>query len=72
MPEDVINIFIKTLVEIIYEGYIETKLAGLPTSLTTVVRSKAFYDIGSESYKTLIRAHNISENNFIHSNRALV
>lgn len=72
LPEDVINIFIKTLVEIIYEKYIETKLAGLPTSLTTVVRSKEFYDIGSESYKTLIRTYHISENNFIHSNRALV
>lgn len=72
MPEDLINIFIRTLVEIIYENYIETKLAGLPTSLTTVVRSKEFYDIGSESYKTLIRTYHISENDFIHSNRALV
>lgn len=72
LPENVIDIFIRTLVEVIYEKYIEIKLAGLPTSLTTVVRSKEFYDTGSESYKTLIRTYQISESNFIHSNRALV
>ena len=47
-------------------------MEGLPTSLTTVVRSKEFYDIGSESYKTLIRTYNAEESNFIYKYRKIV
>jgi hypothetical protein len=64
--------FLTTLIEVIYEKYIERKLEGLPTSLTTVVRSKEFYEIGSESYKTLIRTLKAKESNYISINRKLI
>jgi IMP cyclohydrolase len=72
MDEGKISIFLQTLIEIIYEKYVEKKLEGLPTSLTTVVRSRDFYDIGSESYKTLIRTFNLSESDFIYKYRILI
>jgi hypothetical protein len=66
------RIFLKTLIEIIYEKYVEHKLEGLPTSLTTIVRSKKFYDIGSESYKTLIRTYKVEEGDFVYRYRTIV
>jgi len=65
-------IFLKTLIEIIYEKYVEQKLEGLPTSLTTIVRSKKFYDIGSESYKTLVRTYKVEEGEFVYRYRTIV
>jgi hypothetical protein len=72
--KDRINDFFKTLTEIIYEKYVEEKLTGLKTSLTTLVRSKPFYDSGKESYQTLIRTneYEIVESNFINRNRFLI
>lgn len=67
-----LRIFMQTLIEVIYEKYVEKKLEGLPTSLTTVVRSKEFYDIGSESYKTLIRTFDTKETNFVYKYRTIV
>ena len=72
VPEDTRLDFIKTLVEVIYEQYVEKKLEGLPTSLTTVVRSKDFYDIGSESYKTVIKMKGLQESKFIYNHRNIV
>ena len=72
VPEDKLNDFLKILIEVIYETYIELKLKGLPTSLTTVVRSKDFYEIGAESYKTLLRTYNLEETDFVYKNRFLV
>jgi hypothetical protein len=72
VPEDIRSSFIETLVEVIYEQYVEKKLKGLPTSLTTVVRSKDFYDIGSESYKTLIRMKDLQESKFIYNHRNII
>lgn len=72
IEEDEMPTFLQTLIEVIYEKYVEKKLGGLPTSLTTVVRSKEFYDIGSESYKTLIRTYNAQESDFIYKYRKLI
>lgn len=58
--------FLFTLIEIIYERYVELKLKGLRTSLTTTVRSDEFYDIGSECYKTLIRNPKVEETGFVY------
>lgn len=66
--------FIKSLTEIIYENYVEKKLKGLPTSLTTVVRSQEFYEMGIDGYKALIRTkeNNANETDFILKNRVVV
>lgn len=72
VPEDKLNDFLTTLIEVIYEEYVELKLKGLPTSLTTVVRSKEFYNIGTESYKTLLRTYGLVETDFVYNNRYLV
>lgn len=69
IPEDKIDEFLKGLTEIIYEKYVEKKLAGLPTSLTTVVRSKDFYEMGSDAYKTYLRTMKAEESNYILNNR---
>lgn len=66
--------FLQTLIEVIYEKYVEKRLSGLPSSLTTVVRSKEFYEIGSESFKTLIRnrTYAAKESDFLSKNRKLI
>ena len=72
IDEEKLDEFLTNLVEVIYENYVEKKLGGLPSSLTTLVRSKSFYEMGSESYKAFIRQYKINENNFILSNRFIV
>lgn len=72
IDENKLNDFLTNLIEVIYEKYVEKKLGGLPTSLTTLVRSKSFYEMGNESYKAFIRQYKINENDFILGNRFLV
>ena len=72
IPKEKYEEFINGLTEIIYEKYVEIKLAGLPTSLTTVVRSKDFYEMGNDSYKTFLRTMKAVENNFILDNKVSV
>lgn len=66
--------FLNSLTEVIYENYVEKKLKGLPTSLTTVVRSQEFYEMGIDGYKMLIRIkeYNAIETNFILKNRITI
>ena len=66
--------FLRSLTEIIYENYVEKKLKGLPTSLTTVVRSQEFYEMGIDGYKALIRTkeNNANETDFILKNRVVI
>ena len=66
--------FLRSLTEIIYESYVEKKLKGLPTSLTTVVRSQEFYEMGIDGYKALIRSkeNNASETDFVLKNRVII
>lgn len=72
IDKDKIFDFFQALIEVIYGKYVEKKLGGLPTSLTTLVRSKDFYDIGSEAYEILIRTYKVNESNFIYRNRILI
>lgn len=66
--------FLTSLIEVIYEKYVDKKLKGLPTSMTTVVRSSDFYEMGTDSYKTLIRVKemNAKETDFILKNRLII
>ena len=50
LPEEKRVDFFKGLIEAIYKKYIEMKLRGLPSSLTTAVRDKKFYEFGDETY----------------------
>lgn len=72
VPKEKLNPFLQTLIEVIYEKYVELKLEGLPTSLTTVVRGKGFYEIGTESYKTFLSTYDLKETDFVYKNRFLV
>lgn len=53
VPEDKLPDFFRALIEAIYKKYIETKLGGLRSSLTTFARSKEFYEAGGETYIAL-------------------
>jgi hypothetical protein len=64
--------FFKALIEVIYRKYIETKLKGLPTSLTTFVRSKEFYETGEETYVALKHPYSLEESDYIEDNRYLI
>ena len=61
--------FFKSLIEAIYQKYVAWKLRGLPTSLTTVVRSPEFYEIGEEAYITLKNTLKLEESDFIERNK---
>jgi len=47
------------------------KLKGLPTSLTTVVRSKEFYETGQEAYVALKHSFNLEETDYIEKNKRI-
>ena len=72
LPEGKMPGFFKALIEVIYRKYIETKLKGLPTSLTTFVRSKEFYETGEEAYVTFKHTYSLEESNYIENNRYLI
>jgi len=64
--------FFEGLIEAIYEKYIKMKLGGLPTSLTTKVRNKNFYEYGREAYITFKRTFGFQETNYIMQNRYII
>jgi len=64
--------FFEGLIEAIYEKYIEMKLGGLPTSLTTKVRNKNFYEYGREAYIAFRRTFGFQETNYITQNRYII
>lgn len=66
------NSFFKGLIEAIYRGYVEWRLQGLPSSLTTVVRSSDFYKKGEEAYIALRNAYNFNETDFIDKNKFII
>jgi len=66
------NNFFKGLIEAIYRGYVEWRLKGLPSSLTTVVRSNEFYQKGEEAYIALKSPYNLNETDFIDKNKFIV
>lgn len=67
-----INNFFKGLIEAIYIGYVDLKLQGLPTSLTTVVRSSDFYKKGEEAYIALKNAYNFKETDYLEKNKYII
>jgi hypothetical protein len=72
IPRDKMPEFFKALIEVIYRKYVETKLKGLPTSLTTFVRSKEFYETGEETYVALKHSYSLEESDYIEKNRYLI
>lgn len=72
VPEDKLPDFFRALIEAIYKKYIETKLGGLRSSLTTFARSKDFYEAGGETYIALKNAYHLKESDFIEKNKYLI
>lgn len=72
VPEDKLPDFFRALIEAIYKKYIETKLGGLRSSLTTFARSKDFYEAGGETYIALKNAYHLKESDFIEKNKYLM
>ena len=64
--------FLKSLIEVIYSKYVESKLGGLPTSLTTLVRSARFYQIGEEAYIWSKHHYGLEETYYIEKNRFII
>lgn len=71
IDKDSIPKYFNTLNEVIYEKYVGLKLKGLPTSLTTVVRSKEFYETGQEAYVALKHSFNLEETDYIEKNKRI-
>lgn len=69
IPEDKLPDFFRAIIEAIYRKYIETKFAGLPSSLTTFARSKDFYKAGEETYIALKSAYHLEESDFLEKNK---
>jgi hypothetical protein len=63
--------FFKGLIEAIYKKYIDLKLAGLPTSLTTVVRDRKYYESGSEAYIASKNYIKFSETDYVTKNSCI-
>lgn len=72
LPKDKMPDFFKALIEVIYRKYVETKLKGLPSSLTTFVRSKEFYETGGETYVALKHSYRLEESDYVEKNRYLI
>lgn len=72
VPEDKLPDFFRALIEAIYKKYIQTKLGGLRSSLTTFARSKEFYEAGGETYIALKNAYHLKESDFIEKNKYLI
>ena len=72
VSEDKLPDFFRALIEAIYKKYIETKLGGLRSSLTTFARSKEFYEAGGETYIALKNAYHLKESDFIEKNKYLI
>ena len=64
--------FFKGMIEAIYEKYIEMKLGGIRTSLTTEVRDRKFYEFGKEAYITSKRFYNLEETDYIKDNSHII
>jgi len=72
VSEDKLPDFFRALIEAIYKKYIQTKLGGLRSSLTTFARSKEFYEAGGETYIALKNAYHLKESDFIEKNKYLI
>ncbi|MBI4810768.1 MAG: hypothetical protein HY800_04885 [Ignavibacteriales bacterium] len=61
--------FFKSLIKAIYDNYVKMRLKGLSTSLTTEVRSRKFYDFGTEAYTVWKEQENLKETDYIERHR---
>ena len=68
IPSEKTQEFFDGLVETVYKKYIDIKLKGLPTSLTTIVRDKTFYSYGEEYYTAAKSMINFEETDYIQEN----
>jgi hypothetical protein len=64
--------FFKGLIQAIYTKYIELKLGGLPSSLTTVVRDRKYYDSGLEAYIAFKNMLKFPETDYIAKNSCIL
>ena len=69
IPTENTENFIESLTEVIYTRYIEIKLKGVQSSLTTEVRDESFYKLGYECYTSNIRILKINGTDFIEKNK---
>ena len=66
LPEDSLEKYFPIISDAIYDRYVEMKLKGLRSSLTTAVRDRNFYEFGTEAHTTFKRMNkNIEETDFI-------
>ncbi|MBD3338366.1 MAG: hypothetical protein GF353_04625 [Candidatus Lokiarchaeota archaeon] len=65
LSDELYDSYFKGLTEVIYDKYVKMKLKGLPTSMTTVVRKKDFYEIASGEYIMFKNMYKIKETTFI-------
>jgi len=72
IPKDNRIGFFKGLIEAIYRKYIEKKLGALPTSLTTVVREKDFYEYGDGTYIAFKNTYKLHETDYIKKNQHII
>ncbi|MCZ7380417.1 MAG: hypothetical protein O8C64_02405 [Candidatus Methanoperedens sp.] len=72
VPDALKETLFQSLIETIYESYVKMKLKGLPTSLTSVVRSSDFYDLGREAYKVLITQNKLNESDYLERNKHII
>ncbi len=72
VDEQQISQIFKGLTETLYKKYIDLKLQGLPSSLTTVVRSADFYSKGEEAYIVLKSTLNFTETDYIDRNKRIL
>jgi len=72
IPEEEREKFFGAITEAIYRNYIEIKLQGLPTSLTTVVRNRKFYESGDEAYRTYKKMSKFEETSYIAANSHVI
>jgi hypothetical protein len=64
--------FFKGLIEAIYKKYIELKLGGLPSSLTTVVRDRRYYESGLEAYIAFKNMLKFPETDYVAKNSCII
>lgn len=64
--------FLNSLIDSIYYQYVETKMRGLPTSLTTFVRDEGFFKFGQQIYTYLKRQNRLTEKDYIDKNKIFI
>ena len=72
LPKEQFMPVLKTLTENIYSEYVKMKLKGIRLSLSSAVRGREFYELGSETYNTLKGMLEFEETDFINRHRLII